>query len=186
MRSKLLALSTRAVGAAVLAMVTAGAALAKTPAHFEPFAFLAGACWSGAMPDGKAIDAHCWEWVYGGSHLRDRHTVRKPGEPPYHGETIYSWDPAKKRVVYRYWNSLGGFSDGDFEVVDGALVSSSEKYVDADGTQEFRTVLKRLDDARYEARTEKREKGEWRPAWRVEFSRVAADSTRPGSNSGSR
>ncbi|HKQ19005.1 MAG TPA: hypothetical protein VJW75_04600 [Candidatus Eisenbacteria bacterium] len=180
MHSRSFALSLR-TGVIVLALMVAGAARADVAAHFQPFAFLAGSCWSGTMSDGTT-DTHCWEWVYGGFHLRDRHTVTGKGAP-YYGETIYSWSPDKKRVVYRYWNSLGGYSDGDFKTEGASLVSAAERYVDAGGTQEFRTVLTRLDDKRYESRTEKREKGSWKPAWRVEFSKTAPDSVGSGHGS---
>lgn len=165
----------RMIGVTLLTLAPA-TALAEIPAHFQPFAFLAGSCWQGTRPDGT-IDTHCWEWVYDGAHLRDRHSVAG-AKAPYHGETMYSWDPAKKRVIYRYFNSIGGYSDGDFQVIDGVLVSSSDRYADAGGTQEFRTALTRLDDNRYEALTEQRKEGAWKPAWRVVFSRVAAESTK--------
>ena len=160
--------------AAGLVMAASPTRAAEVPEHFRPFAFLAEGCWKGTMPDGKAVDTHCWEWMYEGAHLRDRHVVTGP-KAPYRGETVYSWDAERKRVIYRYWNSLGGFSDGDFEVVGDTLVSSSERYVGPEGPQEFRTILTRLDENRYESRTEKRSGDSWRLAWRVEFSRAPAE-----------
>jgi hypothetical protein len=68
-----------------------GMALAGPAAHFQPQAFLAGSCWKGTFADGKRTDEHCFEWIYGGQFLRDRHTVT--GRPaPYGGETIYYFD----------------------------------------------------------------------------------------------
>jgi hypothetical protein len=168
----------------MLASMTASPAKAEVSPHFQPFAFLANSCWSGTRPDGT-IDTHCWEWVYDGAHLRDRHSVAG-AKATYHGETIYSWDPAKQRVIYRYFNSTGGYSDGDFQVIDGALVSSTDTYVDSGGKQEFRTTISRLDVNRYEARTETHKENQWKPAWRVEFKRVAAEAKPEGENSNSK
>jgi len=43
----------------------------RPDAAFQPLDFLAGSCWRGTFPDGKATDAHCFDWVYGGpSHRR--------------------------------------------------------------------------------------------------------------------
>ena len=184
MRSRIHAFLSRIIGIIMLASMTASPAKAEVSPHFQPFAFLANSCWSGTRPDGT-IDTHCWEWVYDGAHLRDRHSVAG-AKAPYHGETIYSWDPAKQRVIYRYFNSTGGYSDGDFQVIDGALVSSTDTYVDSGGKQEFRTTISRLDDNRYEARTETRKENQWKPAWRVEFKRVAAEAKPAGESSNSK
>jgi len=73
------------------------------PAHAEPAAYLAsqaslaGHCWKGTFPDGARTDQHCYEWVYAGQVLRDRHTVRGRGTL-YAGETIYFWDAQTKDV----------------------------------------------------------------------------------------
>ena len=40
----------------------------------QPLAFLAGHCWSGEFKTGER-DTHCFEAVYDGQHLRDRHEV---------------------------------------------------------------------------------------------------------------
>lgn len=74
-----------------------------------PLAFLAGACWQGTFPDGKATDEHCFEWVYGGAFLRDRHVVR-PGT--YQGETLYAVDKKSGEIRFTYWNSQGDVMTG--------------------------------------------------------------------------
>ena len=75
-------------------------------AELEPLRFLLGHCWRGEFKNGST-DLHCFESVYGGQHVRDRHEVTGP-DAPYRGETLYSWDGAAKRVGYTYWNSSGG------------------------------------------------------------------------------
>lgn len=158
----------RFAGGIALALLAATAA-AESP--LSAFEFLAGHCWQGAFENG-AVDTHCFTWVYGGKHLRDAHVVRGEG-PAYRGETIYSVDGESGGVIFRYWNSLGGVSDGRIAVEDGALVSSGEVYVGGDGVaREFRSTLRRLSDERYEALTEELVDGEWRGASRVEFRRL--------------
>src|SRR5690349_20466490 len=101
-----------AAGLALLLALPASSATAPSPApSLQPLAFLAGSCWSGPLRDGS-IDTHCFEWVFDGRFLRDRHVV-KGAKRPYEGETLYAWDPQEKRLVYTYWASDGGMSHGD-------------------------------------------------------------------------
>jgi hypothetical protein len=53
----------------------------------------------------------------GGQHIHDRHSVTVDGRVVYAGETIYS--VAGSKVIFTYWNSLGGLGTGE-AVVDGA------------------------------------------------------------------
>jgi uncharacterized protein YndB with AHSA1/START domain len=100
-------------------------------AGLEPLRFLIGHCWRGEFKDG-AVDTHCFESVFGGRHVRDRHEVKGPGAP-YSGETLYSWDAGAKRVEYTYWNSSGGISRGTMAAKADALDFGNESYVGADG-----------------------------------------------------
>src|SRR5262245_20833526 len=104
-------LQTLSIAMAVVPLLLSAGAHAQASAsqpstHWAPQAFLAGSGWKGTFPDGKRTDEHCFEWVYGGQFLRDRHTV-KGGEAPYGGETIYYWDAESKLVNYLYINVLG-------------------------------------------------------------------------------
>lgn len=135
------------------------------------FDFLAGYCWQGEFENG-AVDTHCFTWVYGDKHVRDVHVVRGDGSD-YRGETIYSVDGDSGGVTFRYWNSLGGVSNGRIVVEDGALVSPAEIYAGAGGVpREFRSRMRRLHQEGYEAVTEERVDGEWRRASRVLFRRT--------------
>jgi hypothetical protein len=67
---------------------------------FAPMSFLAGHCWRGTFRDRPTVtDEHCFEWVYGGRFLRDRHVVRGDSVP-YEGETLFAWDHHENRIVY--------------------------------------------------------------------------------------
>jgi hypothetical protein len=95
----------------MIAALLVSAAAAASPiaqAPLRPLAFLIGHCW--ASSGSKERDKHCFEPVYGGQHVRDRHAVTVDGKEVYAGETLYSTDG--KGVVFTYWNSLGGLGTG--------------------------------------------------------------------------
>jgi hypothetical protein len=159
-----------------LPLFLAASAPAAEESPLQAFGFLAGYCWSGEYADTGAVDTHCYTWVYGGKHLRDVHVVKGDG-PDYEGETIYSVDGVTGGVIFRYWNSLGGVSDGRMEFSDGALVSAAESYVGEDGKpREFRSSLRSLNETQYEARTEERIDGQWSDFSSTIFTRVRAAS----------
>lgn len=139
----------------------------------DVYAPLAGHCWRGEFPHGKAADEHCFTWLYGGKHLRDVHVVRIGDGTEYRGETIYSWDAKIRRIVYRYWNSDGGYSDGDIVEADGELLSPEERYTSKDGREQvFRSRLRIIDAKTYEARTDSLRDGAWNSEWTITFERV--------------
>ena len=117
-------------------ILAAGAATAPPPLSFseglQPLAFLVGHCWAGEFADSKAVDTHCFEAVYGGKHIRDRHEV-VGGKDVYRGETVYSWNAKLGQVEYTYWNSLGGVSRGTMTPTDDLLDFGNETYVGSDG-----------------------------------------------------
>lgn len=100
-------------------------------AGLEPLRFLVGHCWRGEFKGG-AVDTHCFESVFGGRHVRDRHEVKGPGAP-YRGETLYSWNAEAKRVDYTYWNSSGGVSRGSMAPKGDSLDFGNETYTGPDG-----------------------------------------------------
>ena len=146
------------------------AAHAEPSAHFAPQAFLAGHCWKGTFPDGARTDEHCYEWVYAGQFLRDRHTVRGGGAP-YGGETIYFWDAETKAVQYLYINVLGGHSRGTVAAKDGVLVFPEEKYSDGKLEQTYRSQWRRDGDDTYVVVTEQKVAEGWKEAWRMRMQR---------------
>ena len=149
-----------------------GAAQAADDTPLSAFDFLAGHCWRGEFEGSKASDTHCFTWVFGGKHLRDVHVVSGDG-PEYRGETIYSVDGPSGGVIFRYWNSLGGVSDGRMEFENDEILAPSETYVGEDGKpREFRSRLRQIDEAHYEAVTEERVGNEWSNFSRIRFMRI--------------
>jgi hypothetical protein len=138
--------------------------------QLAPLAFLAGYCWSGPFADSKATDEHCYEWMYGGKFLRDRHIVRG-GQKPYRGETIFFWDGAENSVAYVYFNSDGGVSRGILKVEGQALMFPAERYTEGSVTREFSTTLVRENADNYYTSTRELKDGDWQEAWRVAYRR---------------
>ena len=126
---------------------------------------------AGIIADCPATAEHCFEWVYEGRFLRDRHIVRG-GRKPYRGETLYYWDATGKAITYVYFNSEGGVSRGTATAEGDTLVFPFERHTFEGGaTVEYGTTWKREGDDRYVAITRELKDGQWREAWRVNFKR---------------
>jgi hypothetical protein len=136
-----------------------------------PLAFLAGHCWVTQVGEAET-DTHCYEWMHGGQQLRDRHVVRGNG-PDYLGETIYAYNGERRRVEYRYWNSLGGVSDGRVSVAaDGALEFLDDRYVGPDGTvYVFASEMRRPADGQYRFVSRVKDGEAWKEMPAREFTR---------------
>jgi uncharacterized protein YndB with AHSA1/START domain len=101
--------------------------------ELEPLRFLLGRCWRGEFKNGS-VDVHCFESVYGGRHVRDRHEVKGP-DGVYRGESLYSWNGSANRVEYTYWNSAGGVSRGTMAARADGLDFGNESYTASDGSK---------------------------------------------------
>ena len=105
------------VGLLVAAQVIA------SPVTLVPFKPFVGSCWRASF-GATTTDTHCFEPMYGGAHVRDRHEVKDKGKIVYAGETIYSADGPN--LVFVYVNSMGGVGLGK--------VGSTEKSLGFTGT----------------------------------------------------
>ena len=92
---------------ALLAAATVGA--------FDPFV---DACWTADFTP-TMRDTHCFEVLYDGAHVRDRHEVKEAGKTVYAGETTYSLDGPD--TVFTYFNSMGGVGTGKVTRTGGTL-----------------------------------------------------------------
>jgi uncharacterized protein YndB with AHSA1/START domain len=118
----------------------------------EPLGFLVGHCWRGAFDRTGQHDTHCFESVYGGQHIRDRHEVTG-GESVYAGETFYSTD-GSDGVAFTYFNSLGGVSRGTMRPAPDGLNFGDEHYRGPDGREITLSVSwRRVGDDAYEVVT---------------------------------
>lgn len=167
-------LTGRRAGVAITCLALCPAFLVRAgdepSTDLQPLAFLAGHCWSGPFADGKSTDEHCYEWVYGGKFLRDRHIARG-GTKPYRGETLYYWDGAENAVAYIYFNSDGGVSRGLIKVDGETLSFPAERYTEGNTTRVFGTTWIREGEERYATVTRELKDGKWQEAWRMAYSR---------------
>lgn len=157
----------------VVATYSSGGELAPPaePSPLAPMAFLAGSCWVAAFPDGEATDEHCFEWVYGGKFLRDRHVVRGRRDP-YQGETWYGWDAEQQSIAYWYFNSLGGVSTGTGSSTAEGLVFP-ERHASDSGVREFRNVWRQTGHDSYCAVLTEKRGPAWVEVWTMEFTRTS-------------
>jgi len=167
-RSAVIALVGTVVGTVLGAPLAAQAPRAAADSAFAPLAFLVGSCWVGTFPDGKQTDEHCFEWVYGGRFVRDRHVVR--GGPPYEGETLYWRDPATKGLAYWYWSSDGGTITGRVEPGPEGIVFPS-RHRTAQGETELKAVWTRSGADAYRVWNGRREGDGWKELWTMELVR---------------
>jgi hypothetical protein len=157
------------LAALVLPATVLGAADLREP--LRPLQFLVGSCWTGTFPDGTSTDTHCFEPVFDGQFVRDRHHVRG-GATPYAGETIYAWDPRQKRIVYTYWASDGAISSGYADSSASGEITFPESHTDEAGK---RTTMKNVWTPRgtdaYEAWAAEEKDGQWKELWRMTLRR---------------
>ena len=132
---------------ALLAMLVTTSTNMAQPA-LQPWSYLVGHCWTGAAPGDSGQDKHCFEAVFGGQHVRDRHVVTVGGRDVYVGETIYSAQgPA---VIFTYWNSLGGLGTGKASYSAGEWRFTGTIHATANGTEEPMYATWRKVNAGYE------------------------------------
>ena len=158
----------------IVAVLIAVALAAQAPAMREPLRpleFLVGSCWTGTFPGRTATDTHCFESMFGGKFVRDRHVVRG-GKEPHEGETVYAWDPRRKQVVYTYWASDGGISTGTMEQVADGLVFP-ESYEGDGGGVRMRNLWTITGRDSYEVVVSQWKDEGWREMWRMTMRRVA-------------
>jgi hypothetical protein len=132
---------------ALLGIAAATSAIVTPPA-LQPWSYLIGHCWVGEAPGNNGQDKHCFETVFRGQHIRDRHAVTVAGREVYAGETIYS---AKgPGVIFTYWNSLGGLGTGNAVFNAGEWHFTGTIHATANGAEEPMSTTWRKVDAGYE------------------------------------
>jgi len=158
-------MSVALAGFALLAPVARAA-----DAPLAPLTRLAGHCWKGEFAEGGSWDRHCFEWAYDGKFLHDKHVVTGK-RAPYGGETFYRYDAKAQRILYHYFNSQGGYSEGDVQPAQNELRFPEERYQQDGKTMVLRTIWRFEGDARMLAVTEQQRDGQWVEAWRIAFAR---------------
>jgi hypothetical protein len=165
------------IASSLVLMCLAGAAGAAPPAalrdELKPMQFLVGSCWTGTFPNSQSTDTHCFEAVYDGKFIRDRHVVRGAAKP-YEGETIYAWDAKRKAIVYTYWASDGGLSTGTAAPDSAGNLRFTEDYAGPEGAQALENLWARQGDGGFEIRVTEKKDGRAEPRWRMSMRRDPA------------
>ena len=115
-------------------LMLAAAANPLAQPQLQPFAALVGHCFVGPLPGNDGTDRHCFESVYGGQHVRDRHVVTVDGKDVYEGETLYS--ARGGQVIFTYWNSLGGLGTGEAKFAGASWHFSGTVHGTPDGKEQ--------------------------------------------------
>jgi len=128
------------------------AAAATPPGQgLAAFERLIGRCWEGEIAPG-ALNVHCFDAVYGGAHVRDRHQVLVAGKVVYEGETLYSRDGAG--LAFTYWNVLGGVGHGTgVEDSEGVCFAGTMRGRPDDAPQPIATCWRWQPDGGYVTRS---------------------------------
>jgi hypothetical protein len=155
---------------ALLGLLALTSAASAADAPLAPLSRLAGHCWKGEFADGGTWDRHCFEWAYEGKFLHDKHALSGK-RAPYGGETFYRYDAKAQRILYHYFNSQGGYSEGDVQPAQNELRFPEERYQQGGKTMVLRTIWRFEGDAKMLAVTEQQRDGQWVEAWRIAFSR---------------
>lgn len=137
--------------AMLLGFFLAAQAATSASADLSAFKPFVGACWRTEF-SATVNDTHCFEAMYGGAHVRDRHEVKEDGKTVYAGETIYSADGPD--LVFTYVNSLGGVGLGKVGTANAVLGFTGNMRPSPDKAQQPINSEWRLIDAdHYEVRS---------------------------------
>lgn len=156
------------LGLSTLAPPAGAGAVPETA--FQPLDRLAGGCYRGTFPDGRSTDEHCWEWVWEGKFLRDRHVVRGP-QPDYEGETIYGWDSGTGQLRFWYFTNAGFYATGVMRP-DGERAVFPETVVEGGRRREIESVTTFPADGVYRVESREKVDGAWKELWTMELKRV--------------
>ena len=136
---------------------------------------LAGYCWSATYPDGTR-DTQCYATQFD-RYLRGTIEIVAPpgagGRPPYRGDSVFVWEPARSEIVFHYWSSAGsngvitGRVDGEQLVFPGISRNGE--------APQTRTVWTRIDADSYRV-VQQRLNGEtWADGVSLVYRRSAAN-----------
>jgi uncharacterized protein YndB with AHSA1/START domain len=141
-----------------------------------PLEFLAGHCWRATRDEG--VDTHCFK--ADGATVRDHHEVVADGKTVYHGDTVYSWDPAAKATGYVYTSPAGGMSGHVAPTANGLdfgmsffqfePVTPSNDLTRSTRGIHIRTTWTRVGDSAYDVIEDVREKNA--PAVPIRYARI--------------
>lgn len=159
----------------LLLLLAVGGATAAPIEALQPLSFLAGHCWKGSIPATASTDEHCFEWVLGGTVLRETHVVRTEGKPDYRGETTYFYSPLSRSVEYLYLENNGGVSRGLMETVANTLAFPPAENVPGEPNAVYRVRWTPSGNNSYDSWAEKKgSDGSWQTMFKMTMMKTKA------------
>ena len=128
-----------------------------------------GKTWKQQPAEGAAsgkIDVARWERALNGKAVRILHSIND-GE--YGGETVATWDDAKKSVVYHYFTTAGFMTTGTMSFEGGKMMSNEKVSGSAGGVSEVRGTAEIAPDGTFRMKTEYFKDGKWQPGRDVTY-----------------
>jgi len=155
----LLLLPVVAVMVSVSARVAAADELIDQLSPLKPFI---GKTWRGELkgsaPDKPMIDVSHWERALNGRAVRVLHSVNN-GE--YGGESIITWDPNKKSLVYFYFTTAGFYTTGVMTIDGNKFISHEIVTGNRQGITEVKSISEILPDGRLSVGAQYSQGGKW-------------------------
>jgi len=128
----------------------------------KPFAPFIGKTWKGEFKNSTRekplFDVARWERGLNGKAVRVLHSVN---DGAYGGETIITWDAAKKSVVYWYFTTAGFRTEGTMKHEDGKWIGHEIVAGAAGGITEVKSTSTILPDGRLRVTAEYLKDGKW-------------------------
>ena len=151
--------------AAIVAAPLFGFSTEQAPldSNLEPLRPWLGKTWKSEPSDAgdKAkIDVARWERALNGKAVRILHSIN---EGEYGGETIVTWDAAKKAVVYHYFTTAGFMTNGTMTFDGGKVLTNEKVSGNAGGVAEVRGTGEMTGDGTFRMKTEYLKDGKWQP-----------------------
>jgi hypothetical protein len=131
--------------------------------NLEPLRPWLGKTWKSESAEGEKpkTDVARWERALNGKAVRILHSLNN-GE--YGGETIVTWDAAKKSVVYHYFTTAGFSTTGTMTFDAGKMVTHEKVSGNAGGVTEVRGTADIPTENSFRMKTEYLKDGSWQPA----------------------
>ena len=145
----------------------------KLDPNLEPLAqFLGG--WRGefkqSTPEKPMFDVGRWERALNGKAVRTIHSIN---DGIYGGESIITWDPEKKEIVYHYFTTADFQSKGTMKVTGKRLECHEIIIGNAGGTTEVKGILELKEDGTMETSSKYLREGAWQDGHSITYKRVS-------------
>lgn len=167
-------LKTRVIKISLFIVLSSTLALAQSePEQQDVFLRLTpllGKTFKASFPNSEMTDEQQFEAVYGGKFIRNIHRVRNAvGKVVYEGETLFAKDHKTNGIVFWYWNSTGGYVEGQLKIEEERLSVYGENHGPAGQIAEVRSSMYNISEKGYTSEAFFLKDGVWEPRWVMTF-----------------